>query len=126
VSGQPRRRVEPLSGWVWWRLESDGGSEAQEEFERLGTHVRAELLLRLRRLVSAESRASGVRRLASDVVELGCQRAGERFGALLLEWGTIWVVLAVFQGDPGSRRQDAVALAKIRRAEWIKSFGPTA
>ncbi|PWU48911.1 toxin [Micromonospora globispora] len=117
-SGEP-----PARKWIWYRLEVDGRSRAQEEFEALPAAGRGRLLAVIQRFLNNESRRKDVDHLGGGIYELRTRVGNDHFRVLFCNWGPHCVALTAFYKNQQTTPKQDIHRAEDRRDRWEAKFG---
>lgn len=115
--------VEPK--WIWYRLEVEGRSRAQEEFDDLPPAGQGRLLAVVRRFIDGEARRKDVDHLGDGIYELRTRVGNDHYRVLFSNWGPNWVALTAFYKNQQATPKQDLDRAKDRRDRWEAKFSKT-
>jgi phage-related protein len=126
--GKPRTRGFPLVGpsgkpnyadWVWWPNQKGRRSRAEEEFfSELPPKAQAEMLARIQRLLTGETRFKDVDDLGDGIKELRYRDGSNHYRVLFFIDGTVCVGLTCFYKNQQKTEKTDLDRAKRRRDSY--------
>jgi phage-related protein len=104
--------------WVWWPNEPGRRSRADEEFFKLPPVVQAEMLTRIKRLLTGETRYKDVDDLGDGIKELRYRVGNNHYRILFFIAETVCVGLTCFYKNQQRTEKVDLDRAKKRRSSY--------